>query len=390
MTIDVIAAARDLDDRIIAWRRDIHRHPELGMEEHRTTALIADVLDGAGFEVDRPLETGVVAALDPEGEAEETLAFRADIDALAMDEDNPDLFYRSQTPGVCHACGHDAHTAMLLGLAVLLGANRPALRRRIRLIFQPCEERLPGGARALVEAGAADSVDMIFGLHVDPMLPAGTFEARAGSMMAAADEVRITVRGKGGHGAAPERAVDPIPAAAQLVLALQTVVSRRIEAVEPVVLSICRIHGGSAFNVIPDEVELVGTVRTLSADLRGRMPGLIEETARGVAAAAGAETDVTYLRGHPPPVNDTDAAARLAGSIGRLWGPEPPLAVRPPKMGAEDFSCFLEAVPGAFGYLGVGNPDVGAVEPHHSPRFRIDESVLWMGPALFADLAING
>lgn len=310
------------------------------------------------------------------------------MDALPMDEETS-LPFRSQVPGVAHACGHDAHTAMLLGTAALLSRFRTRLRRRVKLLFQPCEESAPGGARAMVNAGVMKGVAEVFALHVDSMLPSGVLSTRPGPMLASCDRIEIKIIGKGGHGALPHECLDPIPIAAEVVAALQTIVSRKVKPTEAAVVSICRIQGGTAFNIIPAEVEMIGTVRTLKEAIHRHMPAWIERIVRHVTRAHGADYELRYAKDYPCLTNHPATAARIRRAAEDLFGAKLKVRELPPSMGAEDFSLFLQKAPGAMAMLGAGGKDKSSRHPHHSPRFLVDESVFHQGPALFAYLALR-
>jgi len=380
---ELIKLAKQIEPKVVAWRRDIHRHPELGCEEHRTASLVERELKRLKIEVKR-VDTGVIGTLRI-GKAKDMIALRADMDALQMQEETG-LPYASEVKGVAHMCGHDSHVAMLLGVATILAGMRRELKRSVRFIFQPSEEKAPGGALKMIKAGALRGVNEIFGLHVESDLPSGRFGVKAGPLLAAADGVRIKVIGKGGHGAAPHLAVDPVPVAAEIILALQQVVSRRVEPIEPAVVSICTIHGGSAFNVIPESVELGGTVRTMNEALRRRMPALIKRIANNIAKAHGARCEVSYTFAYPALSNAESSVRKVQKAVRELFG-EKTREMRP-RMGAEDFAYYLQKVKGTIIALGTRNPRIGAVYPLHSPHFILDESVLHRGVALAAYLAI--
>lgn len=370
-----------LDVQLRSWRRDLHMHPELGFAEHRTAALAAAHLQSLGLEVQTGVAgTGVVGLL--RGRGERTVALRADMDALPIQE-TTGAPYASQTPGVMHACGHDGHVAMLLGAATILAGIRQDLPGNVKFIFQPAEES-PGGARPMIEAGVLDNprVDAIFGAHLWAELPAGTIGVRYGTMMAAVDQFRILIKGEGGHGAAPHQAVDAVSVAAQAVLSLQTIVSRQIDPLEPVVLTIGTINGGYRHNVIADRVELTGTVRTLSEKARAEMPLRIERTLRGITEASGAGYELAYERVYPETINAAEPTRLVARIAAEIAGEERVIEEEAPEMGSEDFSFFLKEVPGTFFMVGIANLEKGIVHPHHHPAFDIDETALVTGTAV--------
>lgn len=384
---ELIKGAQALQDQIVAWRRDFHQNPELGFQEIRTSGIVADELERLGIAVRRNVgTTGVVGDIDVPG-ARGCMLLRADMDALPVQEESNEQ-YTSAVPGVSHLCGHDAHTAMLLGAARLLAANRKRLKAGVRLMFQPSEERTPGGAIKMMEEGLLDGVDEALGIHVFTAQQAGRWGLIPGAAMAATDAIRITVRGRGGHAATPEVCIDPVVAAAQAIMNLQTIMSRRIRPHDCGVLSLCTINGGDAFNVIPEVVEISGTVRTHSEKTRERVKRLMKDILHGVEAATGVTIDLSYDAGYPALVNDKAIIEKVRQRIVDLFGDESPEYIDK-KFGGEDFSYVLEKVPGAMVYLGVGNVAKGISVAHHNPRFCIDEDVLWQGTALYAAMAMN-
>lgn len=382
---EILAHAKEAHDYVVRMRRDFHKHPETGFAEIRTSGVIAEGLKQMGLQVQTDIaKTGVVATLQVEG-ASSTVAFRADMDALPITEEN-DLEFKSQNEGVSHACGHDANMAMLLGAAKLMVQLKDKLKRQIKFIFQPCEEQHPGGAKLMVEQGVLKDVNEIYGLHIDPNILSGTFGVRAGATMAATDRIVITIIGKGGHASTPHLCVDPIVIAAEVILAIQTITSRKVNPLSPCVVSLCQISGGTTFNVIPDKVKIVGTVRTLSRELRDKMPILLEETIRGITSLNNATYQFEYLKGHPPLNNPQAQVDFIHDKIIALFGAESVEHIDP-KMGGEDFSYYLEKIPGAYVFLGSGNLKKGVNQPLHSSRFLLDEDVLSMGSALFTYIA---
>ncbi len=360
-------AAPNLTEQAVAWRRHLHRHPELSFEEIETSRFVEETLRGfgGGLELSRPTPTSVVACLRS-GEGR-ILALRADMDALPIHEETG-LDFASERPGVMHACGHDAHTAVLLAVAQTLVERRDELAGEVRFIFQHAEELPPGGARELVDAGVLDGVDSILGCHVFSQVETGQVAAPSGPFMAAADTFALTVRGRGGHAAMPHTAVDPIVAAAQIVSSLQHVVSRQVDPIAKAVVSVTSMHGGTATNIIPEEVELIGTVRTFDPEVQSHVRGAMERIASGVAAAHGCTAAFAYKIGYDAVVNDAGLAALVLANV----DPERIVAV-PPVMGGEDFSAYQSVVPGCFFIVGAGGADAF---PHHHPRFTIDEAAL--------------
>jgi hippurate hydrolase len=367
---------------IVALRREIHREPELGFETGKTAKKVLEALDGLPLEVEIGIaENGVVATLQGDGP---TVALRADMDALPIHEETG-LPFASEEDGKMHACGHDGHTSMLVGAARALSQDhlRERLNGTVKFIFQPAEEG-GGGGRVMVEEGVAEDVRSIFALHLWPGLPFGTAATKSGPIMAAADRFEMTVKGNGGHGAMPHLAVDAIAVAAQIVTALQTLVSREVNPVEPAVLTVGEIEAGFAFNIIPEVARLGGTVRTFDADLRERIPERIEELARGVAGGMRGNAELDYRFSYPVTRNDAEASDLVLGVAEELFGKENTVELTHPSMGAEDFAFFLEKVPGAFIWLGVG--DVSGL---HTAQFSFDEEILPQGSALLAALALE-
>jgi amidohydrolase len=313
------------------------------------------------------------------------LAIRADMDALAITEETG-LPFASANRGVMHACGHDGHTATLLGAARQLVAMRDALRGEVRFFFQHAEEIYPGGAEEMVQRGVMDGVDRVIGAHLWASLETGKVGVVEGAAMAAPDTFWITVRGKGGHAALPQQTVDPIAVGAQVVTNLQQVVSRGVDPLDSVVLSITQFHAGTAHNVIPESAELTGTVRTFDAELRTRIPQVMERIIKGVTEAHGADYEFVYERGYRPVINDATVTRELAEVVEAACGPDVLVTLRP-TMGGEDFSAFLQKAPGSFFFIGARNEERGIVHPHHHPRFDIDERALETGVRIFVESA---
>jgi hippurate hydrolase len=370
-------------EKIVALRRNIHREPELGFDTKKTAEKVLSALEGLPLDIQTGVaENGIVATLRGADDGP-TVGLRADMDALPIHEETG-LPFASEVDGKMHACGHDGHTSMLVGAAHALSGMRDRLNGSVKFFFQPAEEG-GGGGKVMVEEGVADDVDSIFALHLWPGLPFGTAATKAGPIMAAADAFEMTVRGRGGHGAFPHQTVDAIAMAAQIVTALQTVVSREVDPVEPAVVTVGEIGAGSAFNIIPETARLGGTVRTLNEDLRRQMPGRIEEIARGVAGGMRGDAALEYRFSYPVTRNDEYAARRALGVIEALFGEGNTLELPNPSMGGEDFAFFLEKIPGAFIWLGVGE-DVSFL---HTPTFAFDEAILPLGSALFVALALE-
>jgi amidohydrolase len=370
-------------DKIVALRRDIHREPELGFDTEKTAAKVLAALDGLPLDLETGVaQNGIVATLEGEGDGP-TVALRADMDALPIQEETG-LPCASEIEGKMHACGHDGHTSMLVGAAHVLSGMSDRIDGTVKFVFQPAEEG-GGGGKVMVDEGVADDISSIFALHLWPGLPFGKVATKAGPIMAAADAFEMEVSGTGGHGAMPHLAADAVVMAAQIVTALQTVVSREVDPVEPAVLTVGEIGAGTAFNIIPEKARIGGTVRTLNPDLRKRMPERIEDLARGVAKGMRGDVDLDYTFSYPVAVNDEDAAARALSVADDLFGGDSVLELPNPSMGGEDFAYFLEKVPGAFIWLGVGEDASGL----HTPRFAFDEDILPRGAALLAALALS-
>ena len=383
--LDQLLALRMPD--LVATRRFIHAHPELSGQEFQTAALIVRELTAAGLEPRLlPKGNGVICDIAgrPTGPV---VALRADIDALPL-TDVKDVPYRSTVTGVCHACGHDVHTATLLGVGMLLGqlARRGQLDGRVRLIFQPAEEILPCGSLEVIEAGGLDDVSQIFALHCDPNLPVGKVGLRVGPITAAADNVTVRLTGPGGHTARPHLTVDLVEALGRLVTEVPALVSRRVPATSGVLLVFGLATAGTQYNVIPSEAVAAGTLRVLDREIWGTLPKIVPEIVRDVIAPTGATVEVEYLRGRPPVVNDAGAIAVLSAATIAAIGPNG-VAETPQSMGGEDFSWYLEQVPGALARLGVGRaaPEMDL----HRPTFDVDERAIDVGVRLLVQTALT-
>ena len=375
--------AENFGEKIVALRRDIHREPELGFGTERTAEKVLAALDGLPLDVETGVaENGIVATLEGEGDGR-TVALRADMDALPIQEETG-LPFASEIEGRMHACGHDGHTSMLVGAAHALSGMRDRLGGTVKFVFQPAEEG-GGGGKVMVDEGVVEDVASIFALHLWPGLPFGNVATKAGPIMAAADAFEMEIVGSGGHGAMPHLAADAVVIAAQVVTALQTVVSREVDPVEPAVLTVGEIGAGTAFNIIPEKARLGGTVRTLNSDLRERMPERMEAVARGVAKGMRGDANLDYTFSYPVTVNDESAAGYALGVAEDLFGAHSVQELPKPSMTAEDFSYYLEEVPGAFIWLGVGE-DISGL---HTPQFAFDEEILPRGSALLAALALE-
>ena len=378
---DVRSHARE----VVALRRSIHEYPEQGFKEIRTAALIRSRLKSWGVEHRSLAGTGTVALVRG-AKPGPTILVRADMDALPLLELNP-VPYASRIKGVMHACGHDGHTAMALVAAKLLRQRRASLRGNVKFMFQPAEEG-PGGAGPMIEAGLLErpKVDAAFAIHMWNDLPTGKIGVRSGPVMESADEFRMTVVGRGGHGAAPHQTVDPVAIAAQVVTACQSIVSRKVDPTKCAVVTFGQIHGGTRHNIIPDRVELSGTVRAFEEPVRRQLAREIPKVARGVAASLGAGLEFDYRWGYPPTVNDSRMTALVRDTVRETLGAGAAVE-QDVTMGAEDMSLVLQEVPGCYFFLGSMNRRKGLVQPHHSPRFNFDEDALPPGVELWLRLA---
>ena len=377
---------------VIADRRYLHENPELGFEEKVTSAFVVDRLQALGVDDIRTgiAVTGVTALVHGTKEgAGKVVLLRADMDALPIIEEN-DVEYVSQNKGVMHACGHDAHTAMLLGTARVLMDNRDKFSGTVKLLFQPSEEQGTGGALPMIEQGVLEDphVDAVFGQHVSSGTPTGEIHIAPGPNGAAADSFKIKVSGKGGHGASPHQTVDPIIIATNIISALQTIVSRGVDPMEQTVVSVCNIHSGFADNVIPDTCELGGTVRTFNPDLRDFAQERLTTIATSIAKMHGGSAEVIYDRGYPATINDAEMAELVREAAVEAVGEEG-VKQGEPGMGAEDFSYFLNNRPGAFWNVGTRNEEKGIVWPHHHPRFDVDEDGMAHGIKTMVNVAMK-
>jgi len=387
----LLQEAQTLFPRLQAWRRQIHQHPELGFRERRTAGLVAKVLREAGWQVTTGVaQTGVVGLLDGPGKSSRVIAIRADMDALPIQEENRTA-YASQVPGVMHACGHDGNTTVALGAALLLARRRETLNGTVKLIFQPCEETPPSGAKAMIESGVLKkpAPGAVIAGHIDPKLPVGSLAVRSGAVMAAADAFTLTILGKGGHGAFPHRCVDAVAVAGHVIAGLQTLVSREMDPLDPAVLSIGQIEGGSAFNVIAGKVRMRGTLRSLDPRLRRSLPLKVQRIARGICRAMRAECVFEYEPGHPVLINDPEVTDLVRGAAGQILGKSKVRELARPAMTGEDFTYFASAVPSCFFHVGAGNAAKGFVHAWHHPRFDFDEQALVAGAAVMARTAVH-
>lgn len=381
-----LAAIRELyQPWLVGTRRHLHQHPELSDKEVETQKFIMAQLDEMGIEYQPIARTGVVAVIRGR-EGGNTVALRADIDALPM-QDSKDVPYRSKNPGVCHACGHDAHTAIALGVARYFAQRRDQFRGIVKLLFQPAEESI-GGARRMVEEGCMDKpkVDYVIGKHVMPYLDSGEIEVKYGKLNASTDSLRITVKGKASHGAYPDTGVDALLAAAAVVQGAHTIVSRRVSPLESVVISLGTIQGGTKANTICDEVVIRGTMRTVNESVRQATKEVLAKLVADTASAYGAEGKIRISPGYDALVNDDSIVDVIRQTAEAELGPEKVCLKEHPSLGAEDFSFFVNEAPGAFYHLGCGNKGKGITASTHSIDFDIDEDCLSVG--MFLDICI--
>lgn len=379
-------------DDIVAIRRHIHRNPEISYHEHETTAFIKRELDKLGISYESPLETGCVGIIEGGKPGNRVVALRADIDALPMDEEGDHkASFKSERPGAAHCCGHDAHTANLLGVARILMELKEEIEGKVLLVFQPGEEKLPGGGRLLCETGFLQSqnIDAIYGLHTNPEMEPGKIGIRNGELMARPDEFEVEIFGVGGHAAKPHLAVDPIVLAAQYINAVQTVVSRSIDPTQNAVVTIGKIEGGSAHNVIPEKVSLLGTVRTFSSENAELIKHKLEAILKGITDAAGTSYNFTFNYGYPAVINTDHEVSVVSKSAYSLFGSDSVVDLERPIMAGEDFAFYLEHFPGAFFFLGSGSEETGSIYSWHHPKYNVDEQCFLTGTALMASIVFN-
>lgn len=381
---------RELEPRIIELRRSIHGNPELANKEVATARLVARELKALGMEVSTGVGGTGVVGLIRTGRAGKVVALRADMDALPIQED-VNVPFKSRNKGVMHACGHDAHVAMLLGAAALLMKHRTELGGDVKLVFQPAEEQGGrGGAKPMIEDGVMEDpkVDCVFGLHISNDFPSGTFAIRSGPFMAKPDAFRIRVLGRGGHGSSPHRTIDPVYIAAQVVIALQGVSGRMVNPIRPFVISVCSVHGGTKANIIPDEVVLEGTMRSFDKTTRARAMRDMRQAVGETCRAYGGSCTIDFQKDTYPVVNnDEKTTERVARLLRKVPGAK--VGRADIRLGAEDFARFQQKAPGTFYYLGSNNPSKGCTSPNHSSKFKIDEDVLKYGALSLAEIALE-
>lgn len=382
MLSEIKHIAQNFAPRLIEIRRHLHAHPELSGEEHQTSAYVAGVLSSCGLKVKEAVgKTGVVGELPGSGSDRRTLAIRTDMDALPIQE-YPKLDFASRNPGVMHACGHDVHATLGLGTAMVLSQLSASLPGDVRFLFQPAEE-IAQGAKWMVEDGVMEGVDAIYGVHVFPSIPARQIGIRYGALTSAADNLEIIIQGESGHGARPHQAIDAIWIAAQVITTLQQSISRTQNPLHPIVLSIGQIEGGRAHNVIADRVRMIGTVRSLHPDSYGNLPQWIENIVQGTCQTFGAKCQVDYRRGVPSVQNDETLTQIIEAATREAWGNQSVQILPEPSLGAEDFSVYLDKVPGCMFRLGVGHEDANNYPLHH-PKFEVDEDAIITGVVAMA------
>lgn len=384
--------SKEFHQDMVRTRRHLHRNPELSYQEYETTEYIIKRLKELNISVDRPLKTGCVGVLEGGKKSERVIALRADIDALAIREEGEHKKdFLSKNSGIAHCCGHDGHTANLLGTAKILSRLRSDIEGTVLFIFQPGEEKLPGGGRMLCETGYLQEkgVDVIYGLHSSPDYPPGTIATRKGPLMARPDEFRIEIQGTGGHAASPHLTIDPIILAARIVNDLQTIVSRSINPTEPAVVTVGKITGGTTHNIIPGSVEMLGTVRTFSQDTAELISDKIEAIVKGVTESAGANYSFEFDFGYPAVINTDWSTEVVMETAKELFGNDSVVVKEDPIMAGEDFAFYQQHFPGTFFFLGSGSKETDSTYSWHHPRYNIDEECFKTGSALMASLVFR-
>jgi len=378
-------------DYMVQTRRYLHKNPEVSFKEFETTDYIVHELKKMGIEAHRPLETGCVGIIEGK-KSDRVVALRADIDALEMDEEGDHKKeFMSERAGAAHCCGHDAHTANLLGTAQILAEMQDDIDGKVLLIFQPAEETLPGGGRLLCETGFLQEhgVQEIYGMHTNPNYKPGEIAVKPGPLMARPDEFEITLKGVGGHAATPHLTVDPIVLMGQIITQFQTIVSRSIDPTEPAVVTIGRVRAGTTYNVIPAKAEMIGTVRTFSEKNAYLVRDRMEAIVKGVMVAAGGDYSFTFNEGYPSVNNDVDLTGNVLASARKMLGSSSTLELEKPIMAGEDFAFYQQHFPGAFFFLGSGSEETGSTWSWHHPKYNVDEKCMLTGSALMASLILD-
>ena len=384
--------AKKYHNETVATRKYLHQHPEVSYKEFETTKFIKTELQKLGIDYENPLETGCVGILKGEKDSDRVVALRADIDALAMDEEGDfKKDFISQNPGVAHCCGHDAHTANLLGAARILSELKGELSGTVLFVFQPGEEKLPGGGRLLCETGFLQSkkVQQIYGLHTSPSYVPGTVVSKAGTLMGRPDEFEIEIFGKGGHAARAHQAIDPIVLVSQFIGAAQTIVSRNVDPTEPAVVTIGRIEGGTAHNVIPESIKLWGTVRTLSQETAMFIKERLEALLKGITESAGGGYSFHFNEGYPAVVNSIPETENVINATKKLFGSNSFIELERPVMAGEDFSFYQEIFPGAFFHVGSGSPESESTYSWHHPKYNVDDRFFLTATPLMVSLGLG-
>lgn len=387
MASSFLIKGKELESELIAFRRELHRHPELSFQESKTAAKVAEELQRLGLVIRTQVGGhGIVADIKGE-EPGPMIALRADMDALPIQEETG-LAFASACPGVMHACGHDAHTAILLGAAKLLTTAAASFKGTVRLLFQSAEE-INAGAKAMIQEGALKGVDEIYGLHNLPTLSAGLAATRQGSMMGSVDRIEIRLEGKGGHGAIPDQSIDPVVCASAIVMSLQSIVSREISPFDPVVVTIGSIQSGDANNVIPQYATMTGTIRTINPAVQQQLPARVERIVKQIAEAYQCKAKLDYIVQTPVLVNHEEPLQHVNEVIDKVIGSQRRI-LADPTLAGEDFSVYLQQVPGCFFWLGAG-PENGASDAHglHHPKYELNETCIPLGASLLAEIAVQ-
>ncbi len=383
--------AEDYFDYMVQTRLYLHKNPEVSFKEYDTTEYIIHELKKLNIDVEQPLETGCIGIIEGKP-SDKVIALRADIDALAMDEEgDAKKEFFSERPGAAHCCGHDAHMANLLGVARILTDMQQEIEGKVLLIFQPGEEKLPGGGRLLTESGflQKQGVKEIYGLHMSPAIEPGKIAVKSGSFMARPDEFEIEIIGKGGHAASPHQTVDPVVLAAEAITKFQTIVSRSLDPTEPAVVTVGRVRAGSTYNVIPGSAELIGTVRTFSKDTADLIKQRMEQILKGIAEGAGAAYSFQFNEGYPAVVNDENCTDKLVAAAANVIGEANIIRMERPLMAGEDFAFYQQVFPGAFFFLGSGSDEADSKWSWHHPRYNIDEKAFLTGASIMAGLVLD-
>jgi len=384
---------QNLHQEMIATRQYLHQHPEVSYKEFETTKFIKSKLEELGVSYESPLETGCVGIIEGGKKSDRVIALRADIDALAMSEEGDfKKEFFSKNEGAAHCCGHDAHTSNLLGVAKILMDLKDEIEGTVLLVFQPGEEKLPGGGKLLCDTGYLQSknVDRIYGLHTSPSHKPGTVATRVGELMASPDEIDIVITGKGGHAARAHEAVDPIVIASQFISAAQTIVSRSVDPTESAVVTIGKIEAGTAHNIIPEKVKLFGTVRTFSKETKDLIEQRLHTLLKGITEAHGGGYTLEYRRGYPAVVNTENEAINVLKSTKELFGEDAAIDLERPSMAGEDFAFYQEHFPGAFFFVGSGSDESESTYVWHHPKYNVDDRFFLTAAALMATLVFEG